>query len=193
MNCCCEAWSHLAQSPANRLIQQSMVKTFTRALYHAGTMAQCGGGQMVGKLRKHEPFVALVAVSGGRIANDFFSAVAAERVKKRWHSLDPRHFFWADERCVPPDHDDSNYPARSRHLLWAGCRSCRRNIHRIRGEDDPPEVAIRALRMNCCKVAPLNSAATPVLDLFFSAWAKMATWRRFSRGGAPKPTGFIST
>ncbi|MGH8022854.1 MAG: 6-phosphogluconolactonase, partial [Limisphaerales bacterium] len=42
------------------------------------------------------------ALSGGRIARKFFLSTA-EKAMARGVSLARTHFFWADERCVPPD------------------------------------------------------------------------------------------
>src|SRR2546423_1046086 len=50
----------------------------------------------------------LVALSGGRIARTFFAATANLGKSKR-SLFDPVHFFWGDERCVPPNDPESNY------------------------------------------------------------------------------------
>ena len=106
----------------------------------------------------------IVALSGGRISRVFFAAVA-ERVKKRSISLDALHFFWADERCVPPNHDDSNYLLAYDQLLGPA-QVADSNMHRVRGEE-PPEAAIRTVTDELLKVAVLNSSATPVFDVIF--------------------------
>src|SRR5260221_11304009 len=51
-----------------------------------------------------------VALSGGRIALKFFASVVAQS-KEREISFGLVHFFWADERCVPPDDAASNFRA----------------------------------------------------------------------------------
>src|SRR5256712_10351019 len=51
--------------------------------------------------RADDPAPYCVALSGGRIAKKFFAAVA-ERAPTRPVSFGHVHFFWADERCVPP-------------------------------------------------------------------------------------------
>src|SRR5436189_3090827 len=53
-----------------------------------------------------KPF--LVALSGGRIARTFFTCAAARGKSKR-ELFNHVHFFWADERCVPPTDPESNY------------------------------------------------------------------------------------
>jgi len=52
------------------------------------------------------------------------------------------HFFWGDERCVPPDHKDSNYGLAFLDLL-SKIPLPEKNIHRIPVEKGPgPEVAL---------------------------------------------------
>ena len=46
------------------------------------------------------------------------------------------HIFWGDERCVPPEHPDSNFRAAHTALL-ARAPIPLENVHRMRGEDDP--------------------------------------------------------
>src|SRR5262245_44559774 len=73
-----------------------------------------------------------VALSGGRIAQKFFSAISAAS-KRRAVSLAKVDFFWADERCVPPDHPESNFALTQKFLLEPLDISADR-IHRIPGE-----------------------------------------------------------
>jgi 6-phosphogluconolactonase len=52
------------------------------------------------------------------------------------------HLFWGDERCVPPDHADSNYrTVRERLLDHVPIPPV--NVHRMPGEMDPVEGAAR--------------------------------------------------
>ena len=44
--------------------------------------------------------------------------------------------FWSDERCVPPDHRDSNY-GMAREALLDHVPLAPANVHRIRGEIEP--------------------------------------------------------
>jgi 6-phosphogluconolactonase len=108
------------------------------------------------------PTVHLAAISGGRIAGDFFDAVAAHAVASNV-SFQHVHFFWADERCVPPDHKDSNFRIANKELLGPlGIQQDR--IHRIKGESKPAQAAADA-NVEISLVAPTNSAGLPVLDL----------------------------
>lgn len=75
-----------------------------------------------------------LAVSGGNTPRGFFTYVATH-VQKRipWHYV---HFYWVDERCVPPTHSDSNYGMAAATLLQKIALPSA-NIHRIYGEADP--------------------------------------------------------
>src|SRR5665213_3429691 len=59
-------------------------------------------------LLSKSPAAHRAALSGGRIAKTFFCAVTELAGTSR-APLQNVDFFWADERCVPPDHPDSNY------------------------------------------------------------------------------------
>ena len=81
-----------------------------------------------------------VALSGGSTPRLLFQRLAedyAERID--WSKM---HFFWGDERCVPPDHEDSNY-GMTRKLLLEHIDIPETNVHRIRGEAVPRKEAHR--------------------------------------------------
>jgi 6-phosphogluconolactonase len=105
-----------------------------------------------------------VALSGGRIAQKFFTSVV-EQSRSRSVSLSRVHFFWADERCVPPADGESNFKVAN-ELLFEPLKIPENQIHRIRGED-LPEVAAQKATTEICKVAPLNKNGQPILDLIF--------------------------
>lgn len=84
-----------------------------------------------------------IALSGGKTPKVLFDKIALKQQKTDkpvyWKNI---HFFMVDERCVPPDHADSNYGMIHGALLGKiDLPAC--NIHRIRGEDDPEREAYR--------------------------------------------------
>jgi 6-phosphogluconolactonase len=105
-----------------------------------------------------------VALSGGRIAQKFFAAVA-EQARARAVSFGHVYFFWADERCVPPDDPESNFHL-AKELLFKPLKIGDAQIYRIHGEDSP-EAAAKAASTEISQIAPLNEAGQPVLDIFF--------------------------
>ena len=105
-----------------------------------------------------------VALSGGRIARKFFAAVA-DQARTRTVAFGRVQFFWADERCVPPDDPESNfYLAKER--LFGPLKIGDAQIHRIHGEDSP-EAAAKAASTEIVQIAPSNDAGQPVLDIIF--------------------------
>ena len=114
--------------------------------------------------RAADPAPYCVALSGGRIAKKFFAAVA-ERAPTRPVSFGHVHFFWADERCVPPTDAESNFGLAKAHLLDPLAISPDK-IHRLRGEIAPKWAAAEA-EAEICRIAPVNGSGQPVLELIF--------------------------
>jgi 6-phosphogluconolactonase len=106
----------------------------------------------------------VVALSGGRIAATFLEA-AKDAFSAHGDLLRNAHFFWADERCVPPDHRDSNYRLASAALLKP-LRVPEENIHRIPGEFGPGTAATTSMR-GMAKWVGMSEGEVPVLDLVF--------------------------
>ena len=105
-----------------------------------------------------------VGLSGGRIAKTFF-AKTAEIANASNVSFSQVQFFWADERCVPPDHDDSNFKL-AKDSMFDALNIPAENIHRLQGEDDDQkgsEIAIEELK----KVAPADDSGVPVINIIF--------------------------
>lgn len=83
-----------------------------------------------------------VALSGGSTPKRLYQLLTAEPFRSQvdWGRVE---FFWGDERCVPPDHTDSNYrmarEAMLDHLpIPAGL------VHRIEAERSDRDAAARA-------------------------------------------------
>src|SRR2546422_7897838 len=70
-----------------------------------------------------------VALSGGSTPRAMYALLAAEPFLDTvpWSSI---YFFWGDERCVPPDHPESNYRMAYETLL-SKVPVPRQNIFRI--------------------------------------------------------------
>lgn len=82
-----------------------------------------------------------VALSGGSSPLPLFRKIAEQAPNwgVDWGAV---HVFWADERCVPPDHPDSNF-RMARELLLSRLPAPGAVIHRIAGELPPEESAVR--------------------------------------------------
>ncbi|TAI49151.1 6-phosphogluconolactonase [Flagellimonas allohymeniacidonis] len=81
-----------------------------------------------------------VALSGGSTPKIVFDVLAENfRDTMDWNEI---HFYWGDERCVPPTDDESNYKMTVEHL-FSKLSVPKENIHRILGENDPKSEALR--------------------------------------------------
>lgn len=81
-----------------------------------------------------------IALSGGKTPKKLFE-ILVERHKDTipWERI---HFWWGDERCVSPDSDESNFKMAN-DFLFTRLKIPAKNIHRIKGEDNPQEEALR--------------------------------------------------
>jgi 6-phosphogluconolactonase len=75
------------------------------------------------------------AISGGNTPRRMYQILAEIPYLDRlpWSKI---HFYWCDERCVPPDHEESNY-ALANELILSKVDLPTDNIHRILGELSP--------------------------------------------------------
>lgn len=83
--------------------------------------------------------VANVALAGGSTPRAMNALLAASPRRERiaWPHV---RFFFGDERCVPPDHADSNY-RMTRETLFDPLSISDEHIFRMRGEDEPHAAA----------------------------------------------------
>ena len=101
-----------------------------------------------------------VALAGGRTPEALYRRLAApDYADLPW---DHCHVFFGDERCVPPDHPDSNY-RMARQALLDHVPVPHAQVHRMAGEKEPRTAATAySERLRGALPAP---DGVPVLDL----------------------------
>jgi len=104
-----------------------------------------------------------VALAGGATPRRLYRLLAGTAYRDRipWKAV---HLFWTDERCVPPDHPQSNFRMAQKALLSkvpipAG------NIHRIPVECGTPKAAAAAYEEEIRDFFRLRKNAWPTFDL----------------------------
>lgn len=117
---------------------QKIIKIFTTpndlAMYFAESLVKMVNDSAKAK----KPFT--IALSGGTTPELLFRLLAEKFAKTiPWNYV---HFFWGDERCVPPGDRESNYGMTNKALL-SHIEIFPGNIHRIEGEADPETEATR--------------------------------------------------
>jgi 6-phosphogluconolactonase len=81
-----------------------------------------------------------IALSGGNTPKDLFKRLSVKYIDLiPWEKI---RFWWGDERCVSPEDEQSNYKMTVDYLL-THISIPKENIHRIKGEANPEEEAIR--------------------------------------------------
>jgi 6-phosphogluconolactonase len=112
---------------------------------------------------REERGVAHVALSGGTTPGRTFELLAAQQGD--WSGVE---IWFADERCVAPEDEESNYRLAKQTLLVPGAIAPER-VHRMEGELGPEEGARRYAQalhaLSDADGAAPDSPAPPVLDL----------------------------
>ena len=98
-----------------------------------------------------------VALTGGGSAAIFYEALALAGVPP---SL---HFYWSDERLVPPDDPDSNFRLAAVHLLRPA-RVPPQNLHPV-PTDLAPDACAAAYAEQIRRLVPAGPAGTPRFPL----------------------------
>ncbi len=80
-----------------------------------------------------------LVLSGGNTPRAVYEKLgyAADETGLDWRNV---HLFWGDERCVPPDHPESNYRMVQESLLQS-ISIPEGNVHRIKCESSPADAA----------------------------------------------------
>lgn len=76
-----------------------------------------------------------VVLAGGSTPKYLYQFLAEPEISTniKWNKV---HIFWGDERCVPPDHQDSNYKMVNDTLIKRIPIPVE-NVHRMKGEMEP--------------------------------------------------------
>ncbi len=106
-----------------------------------------------------------IALSGGSTPMLFFQNLSQfDQQKKNKVDWKKIHFFWGDERCVPPTHEDSNFGSAN-EVLFNLINIPEGNIHRIEAENNPEEEAERYSQLILQLVPSKNGL--PIFDWIF--------------------------
>ncbi len=108
--------------------------------------------------------LARIAISGGATPKAVFELLADPSApylaRLPWAAT---QWFWVDERCVPPEDEESNY-GMTRKAMLDKIPLPASNIHRMEGELDPEEAASR-YESEIRNAFKLEGAETPTFDM----------------------------
>jgi 6-phosphogluconolactonase len=139
------------------------IRTFA-TLEELGRAAAARFAELAGQ-RVVEGRIFSVALSGGKTPQTFLSLLAGPEFSGRilWEKT---HLFQVDERCVPPDHPQSNY-RMIREFLLAPVPKAAANFHRMKAEREDREAASEEYSRELGKTMAPAQGKAPRFDLIF--------------------------
>jgi 6-phosphogluconolactonase len=106
-----------------------------------------------------------IALAGGATPRALYEVLAADAGgTARRIDWSRAHVFWGDERCVPPEHPDSNY-RMAREALLDRVPIPAAQVHRMRGEDPDPDRAAALYESELRTALGAAAPEIPRLDL----------------------------
>ena len=128
------------------------------------TAAELMVSMVVKRLKSKKSFA--VALSGGSTPKNMFALLANDAALRNRMPWDKVHFFWGDERHVPPDHTDSNYRMANEAML-SKVPVPPGNIHRIRAENPDAGKAAEEYEQELRRFFKLGTEQLPPFDCVF--------------------------
>lgn len=111
-----------------------------RVFYTGEEASEALAEQLIKEISESEGDTYNIALAGGSTPNRLYSIIGQEL--DSYALFRKVNFFWGDERCVGPDHEESNFGTAKRNLFgWM--KSDLERVYRMRGEETPEEEAIR--------------------------------------------------
>lgn len=100
-----------------------------------------------------------VLLSGGSTPRRLFQLLSGQEVRESlpWRET---QLFWGDERCVPPDHADSNY-RMTRETLLAPVGAAIGGVHRLEAERGDPDAAARDYQAAVARAFDVDADGPP--------------------------------
>jgi 6-phosphogluconolactonase len=104
-----------------------------------------------------------IALSGGSTPKPVYEALTSSEWQHRF-DWDRMVFLFGDERCVPPDHQASNY-GMAQATLFGPLAIKPDRIHRMKGETTDPSAAAQDYEQAIRQVTDCPAPAIPRLDI----------------------------
>ncbi len=150
----------LGLPPAVRVVGERLVVESRAALYRAA--ASEFFLQAIAAVDARGRF--MVALSGGSTPRGMYALLATDPTWRAQLPWDRIHFFWGDERHVPPDDPESNFRMADETLLSVAPVPAA-NIHRIYGEAGNPAEAASEYEDELREVFEVTEGQLPRFDL----------------------------
>lgn len=146
--------------------ETKVVKPEIRILQQPEELVQAAAELFVGAARRAvaDRGRFCVALAGGSTPRALYRLLAEERAWREAMPWEKSHFFWSDERHVPPSHEDSNFRVAMEAML-SNVLVPAANLHRIEGERERAEEAARLYERKLRESFGLAPGQFPCFDL----------------------------
>ncbi len=142
-----------------------LVNPEVRVFANSEELSQAAAAEFIQRANAaiQERGVFTIALSGGSTPKNLYALLATEswRGQVPWSKV---HFFWGDERHVPPDHPDSNYRMTQERLLKL-VSVPPENVHRIQTENPDASIAAEEYEQVLRQFFKLSGEQLPCFDL----------------------------
>ena len=105
-----------------------------------------------------------VGLAGGSTSKSLYPLLANEPGLRSWLPTECMHFYWGDERHVPPEHADSNY-RMANEVMLSKLPLAPNQVHRIQGECPDAARAADEYERELCANFALAPGVYPRFDL----------------------------
>jgi len=153
----------------NKLIAEAQAKSMTKQNVHIFADLDALSQGMAHEIAKQaqaaiaERGIFTMVLAGGSTPRKLYELLAKEfQTQIDWTKV---HFFWGDERCVPPTDSDSNF-AMAWQALLSKVPAPKKNVHRMPADLATPEQAALAYEKELRDFFELFSVKSfPIFDL----------------------------
>ena len=117
-----------------------------------------------------------MVLSGGSTPKSLYGLLATDpwfRERIVWQKV---HFFWGDERHVPPDHPESNYRMAYEAML-SKAPVPPANIHRVPAEHPDAKKSAEEYQQELLRFFRLEAGRLPRFDVLVAAYAEIEVVR----------------
>jgi 6-phosphogluconolactonase len=143
-----------ALAPEIRIVKDA--EELTRAA--AGELVRCAK-ESVGRQGRFT-----VALAGGNTPISLYEMIALQPTFRTLLPWKQSHFFWGDERHVPPDHADNHY-RKAQAAMFSRVEVPPENIHRIPAENPDADAAAAQYEEELRRFFAVKAGKLPRFDL----------------------------
>ena len=153
-------------TPNRKGTEKRLVKVEIQVWADLNELSRAAASELLQQARRavQERGLFSMALSGGSTPKTLYSLLANDSTFRTEFAWDKIHFFWGDERHVPPVHPASNY-RMTKEALLSKVPVPSENIHRIRSENPDARQAAKEYEETLRAFFRLKTGEYPRFDL----------------------------